>query len=456
MPLPDSRPADPPRHRITGLEDMTLRLRAMDARRLGVEIVEGPQTAKLEALPPLAVPQVTPHGASPTLRPARALAIGDESGDSSLDPWLDPSWSPRALGEVLFSWLFAGAARDALSAARSAVHAAGDRGLRLRLLIDARERALRPLLALPWELLFDARQRNYLALDTVHPVVRSLGLPTALRPRALDGPLRVAVAIAEPTDLSPLNAKGELTALRALEAESSGSIQLEVLPTATLEALRNLLQRRRVDSLHFIGHGHHDPSTGASRLVFVGAGGRAHSIPATLLSQHLRSPDPPRLVVLNACHGARASQRAEHDPFDSVAAALALADVPAVVAMQWEISNEAAITLSRMLYPALADGVALESALTEARLAIARLHGLDGSARDWAAPALYLHAANGRLFDRGASAADGADIGEGHEDESARSETSIGDFRVDNVQRGVVVGHGSSVDGSFDFGGGGS
>ena len=60
-----------------------------------------------------------------------------------------------------------------------------------------------------------------------------------------------------------------------------------------------------------------------------------------------------RLVVLNSCEGARLDVK---DPFSGVAAGLIGQDVPAVIGIQLEITDRAAIIFAREFYAGLAEG----------------------------------------------------------------------------------------------------
>ena len=82
------------------------------------------------------------------------------------------------------------------------------------------------------------------------------------------------------------------------------------------------------------------------------------------------------------------------EPFSGVATALVRAGVPAVLAMQFPISDQAAIAFSREFYRRLASGDALETAVTEGRLLISRR---DPESLEWATPVLYLRAEGLRL-----------------------------------------------------------
>jgi hypothetical protein len=84
---------------------------------------------------------------------------------------------------------------------------------------------------------------------------------------------------------------------------------------------------------------------------------------ARLLTTH-HSLQP---VVLNACSGAKGDQR---DLFSSTAATLAKHGIPAVLAMQEEITGNAAIQLTRTFYRALANGQPVDAAVDHARTAM--------------------------------------------------------------------------------------
>src|SRR2546430_144567 len=100
-----------------------------------------------------------------------------------------------------------------------------------------------------------------------------------------------------------------------------------------------------------------------------------------------------RLVVLNSCEGARGS---ELDIFSSTAAILVRRGIPAVLAMQYEITDRAAITLSKVFYEALAKGIPVDRAVSEARKTISLAAG---TTVEWGTPVLYMRSPNGVLFD---------------------------------------------------------
>jgi CHAT domain-containing protein len=118
---------------------------------------------------------------------------------------------------------------------------------------------------------------------------------------------------------------------------------------------------------HFVGHGGFDPATEEGAIALSNDAGHMHLLRAYSLAELLDDHYPLRLVFLNSCEGARGS---ESDAFSSTAATLVRRGVPAVVAMQYEITDRAAIEFSRDFYEALADSLPVDAAVTEARAAV--------------------------------------------------------------------------------------
>jgi hypothetical protein len=96
--------------------------------------------------------------------------------------------------------------------------------------------------------------------------------------------------------------------------------------------------------------------------------------------------------LLNACEGARSSLR---DIFSSTAATLVRRGVPAVLAMQNEITDFAAVELARAFYAALADGLPVDAAVAEARKHVS---SLAVNSVEWGTPVLFMRAPDGILF----------------------------------------------------------
>ena len=99
-----------------------------------------------------------------------------------------------------------------------------------------------------------------------------------------------------------------------------------------------------------------------------------------------------RLVVLNSCAGAASGPT---DVFSGTAAALVRGGVSAVAAMQYEISDPAAVAFCRGFYGAIARGRGVDEAVSSGRVAIL---GLSGRTLEWVTPVLYLRGRDSRLF----------------------------------------------------------
>jgi len=181
--------------------------------------------------------------------------------------------------------------------------------------------------------------------------------------------------------------------LAALTAIDPRKVQVTELENPSLEDLRLTLAHTRspFHVMHYMGHGAFEPATGGA-LVFCDEQGWAQ--PATAVQLKILLQDHPslRLVVLNACEGARADPA---DPFAGVADALVRLGIPSVIAMQFEITDRAAVRLTSALYKMLADGSQVDVALAEARKALAMGYGFE-----WATPVLYSRADDTRLFNR--------------------------------------------------------
>ncbi len=295
----------------------------------------------------------------------------------------------KSLGEKLFRAVFSNSVGDCLS---NSLRMATERGLGLRLrvrLTDAPE-----LLDLPWEYLYNPVLNRFLGLSIASPIVRYLELPEGTRPLNIRPPLRVLVMIANPSDFPSLDVETEWSRLQTSLAElaRAGLVVLERLAQPTLVGL--LRQLRLVDYhvFHFIGHGGYERETQDGVLILEDETGRGQKVSGAHLGTLLHDERTLSLAVLNACEGGRTSVS---DPFAGAAQSLVQQGIPAVVAMQFPVSDQAAITLSHEFYLALADGFPVDAALTESRKAVFA----GGNDIEWGTPVLYLRAADGRIFD---------------------------------------------------------
>jgi CHAT domain-containing protein len=239
----------------------------------------------------------------------------------------------RELGQDLFEALITDDVR-ALYVASGQRAREDNHVLRLVLRVHPSE-----LARLPWEFLFDPRQQDYLGLT--FPLVRS---PHALAPRQrlrVPAPLRILGMVARPGDQHTLDTRQEQQRLQdALARLPAGLVELKWVGGQTYSDLEDTLDQGPWHVFHFIGHGGYDTGVEEGTLALAGETGRTQMIGAEDISRLLAEHHPLRMVMLNACDTGRGSGL---DAFSSIAAALIRRGIPAVVAMQFEITDSAAI-----------------------------------------------------------------------------------------------------------------
>jgi len=302
--------------------------------------------------------------------------------------------APEEIGTALFQALFPGTIRDAFLQSLARVEQEPDTGLRIRLVLDPRSPGLSELAALPWELLYRADTGDFIARNPLTPFVRYLEVPRLAAPVQLTRSLKVLVASVLPDDVQPLDVEAEQKELASGWRGTSG-ITMEFLENPTLPQLRQKLLTDTFHAFHFIGHGQFDASNGEGALVFRDDQGYSRPIRGRVLAEALKSQRSLRLVSLNACDTAQVPRRRGLDPFSGVASALLMAGLPAVVAMQYPISDAAALVFSQSFYTALAAGLPVDAAAAEARLTI---HLAFPDTWEWITPALFMSVPDGRVL----------------------------------------------------------
>lgn len=301
---------------------------------------------------------------------------------------------PKRFGERLFHTAFADDVGKLLVRSRDLAEAKG-KAMRIRLRID---RGAAALADLPWEYLYVPDWQRFPALSDHTPIVRYLELPQPVRPLRATQPLRILAVVSNPKDAVPLRVEEEWAHLQSAttDLQEEGMVVLERLTTPTLRALQNRLREIDVHILHFIGHGHFAPEQNEGSLLFENDQGLAQQVTAEQLATLLHDEEL-RLVFLNACEGARSDA---DDAFAGVAQMLVQQGVAAVLAMQFAVSDRAAIALAHEFYQALADGYGVDTAVSEARKALYALDNGGDEQRpvEWGTPVLYMRAADGRIF----------------------------------------------------------
>ena len=295
----------------------------------------------------------------------------------------------QGFGKDIFDALLSGEARSLYDMSVQQAREDG-KGLRLKL------RILPPELArLPWEFLYDDRHAEYVSLSRETPVVRFLESRRPTQPLSVTPPLQILGMIASPSDLPQLDTGRERKRVEQALArlESNGLVDLTWIENPTWRELQRAMRSGPWHVFHFIGHGGFDSVAGEGVVALADDDGRSHNLSATELGRLLADHNALRLAVLNSCEGAMSS---DEDVFSSTAAVLVRRGIPAVLAMQYEITDRAAIEFARTFYESLADGYPVDGAVAEARKAVSLAVT---NTIEWGTPVLFMRTADGVVFD---------------------------------------------------------
>lgn len=295
----------------------------------------------------------------------------------------------RAFGGRLYQAVFNEELDEMLAASLTAAGEAGN-GLRIKLDFDEAP----DLVNIPWEYLYRPKSDDFFALSNWTPIVRNLDVETRMPPAPIEPPLRILVMISDPLEYrGSLDVEREWQRLEEslADLETQGNVHLHRLERATERDLLRELRRNDYHIFHFVGHGEFDETEQDGVLIMEDENGRAKPVTGRALGTVLRDSRAMRLVVLNNCEGARAS---DTDPFAGSAQSLIQKGLPAVAAMQFEITDNAAISFAREFYAGLSDGYPADAALAEARKAIYQ----GATQYEFGSPVLYLSADDGVIF----------------------------------------------------------
>ena len=297
-------------------------------------------------------------------------ATGLGAGDAKLEDDSADAEYIKALGARQHQFLFKTTEARIRSLLDRCLGAAGeDCGVRIRLQLGD----LNPeIAAIPWEFLYAESEGGFLASSVRTPVVRYI-LPG-------DGPSEVR----EPEARLPFNLLVVIPAVPDLDVDEEKRRIREALeginPPVAVDFLEDVVTRERLndklnnesyDFVHFIAHG--DFQEGKGRLRLNENALDPDWIDDQALSELIKNHTSIKLVVLNTCRGAEMSTSRA---FAGLAPQLVIhGRVPAVVAMQYPISDDQALAFVHAFYHALFQGAgrgSVDAAITSARSALNR------------------------------------------------------------------------------------
>lgn len=298
----------------------------------------------------------------------------------------DDSNLPMNLGVSLYQCLFHNSVANMLNKSLGGVLLADDQGMRIRLKISPPEIA-----ALPWEVLYDQSTRCFLSTSGKMPLTRYIQLDEPIKALKIEPPVKVLVLIPEGSGLEVGKEKAIITeALGELEP-----VEIRVLEgKVTRSAISRTLVEEQYHILHFIGHGIFESNQGY--LVINSEQEERDLISADDFASFFISYPSLKLIVLNSCQGAEVSSTKE---LAGMAPQLVARGIPAVIAMQYPISDDAALTFAKEFYLKLCRGWSrgrVDTAISHARN---RLHMDIKEPLAFATPVLFMRSPTGVIFD---------------------------------------------------------
>jgi hypothetical protein len=365
-------------------------------------------------------------GGGPGLRPARYRVLVDSpqgQGESTLelpftlgepsrvvfdvaqtarnvtaDTGLAGGPSHRDFGEKLYEALFKGEVKSRLDATIGMARERPDTGVRIRLSMNLQGHGMADVASLPWEFMRRPKDPSPLVMSNRTLLVRSLDVPEPTDPQPYQPPLRILALVSNPTGTAPLNLDEERARITKNWALLPG-VKVDFARPVRAELLKQLAAAD-YHVIHYMGHGDFQSETGGS-LLLEHEDGSADSITGEELGVFLADELPTlRLVFLNACKTGTTSARSAVDPFAGVATSLIKAGVPAVVAMQFPISDQAAISFADTFYQRIAQRYPVDAAVAEARKAL-----YSERKTEWATAVVFLRSKDGVLFEPSRDAA---------------------------------------------------
>ncbi|WP_197087456.1 CHAT domain-containing protein [Bradyrhizobium sp. LTSP857] len=175
-----------------------------------------------------------------------------------------------------------------------------------------------------------------------------------------------------------------------MQGLSTARITMELVEGATRKTVRDALEQKPYDIVHFIGHGRPDG-------IFLRGEGQQRGVvlPTDAFSKMISDAEP-ALVILSACDTALIK---DVQPLGTIAETLVRSGVPAVVANQLPISVSSIADFTGALYRSLLTDGNIDVAVNKGRIALVKeMEGLRSAPIEWGIPVLYRRPGCSQLF----------------------------------------------------------
>lgn len=249
----------------------------------------------------------------------------------------------------------------------------------------------------PWEMVYDPALKRFLNCGDICFFRGVISTKAAVTLPALPMVIRMLIAVSQPRDQTPLNAREEIDGLKQALTPlvESRRLYIDVLEHTSTRSLKKALNKTRYHLLHYIGHGDYDERSDVGTLIFEHARtGASDPVNASELCGIIAAHAPYlRLIVLNGCETAEGG-RADFNK--GVAPALVAAGLPGVIGNRLIVGDQAAITFSTIFYEELSRRKSLAEAVMSARRYLASSPGFEPY--EWAVPIVFALDPEARFF----------------------------------------------------------
>jgi hypothetical protein len=258
--------------------------------------------------------------------------------------------------------------------------------------------AVRPpeLSVLPWELLYRSFDNRFITLLPRYSVVRFIDSNLPIAPLAQTERLQLLYVSAQPANMRQLDIE---TSQRAVIENIKQYCDVDIIEQATPEDLRKAL-RKNYHILHFDGHAYFDTEQQMGYVCLCDSVRGTIKLSSEDLAVYLNDAEI-RLVVLNACNTGTGSM------ITALAGVahqiMRTSSIPAVVAMQQNITDRLAIAFNTGFYSTLAKNTPVDDAVLEGRKVIQDEQRKDATylkskSFAWAIPVLFMRSRDGLIF----------------------------------------------------------